>query len=141
MGVVVVDIKNMIVWGNYFLIMYVDYCFVIVNGESLKDKINDVDWNVNVFFLIVGKCGVVIIEVCGLFLVVLVVNVVIDYMCDWVFGINGEWVMMGIFFDGFYGIFEGVMYGVFVICENGEYICVEGLEIDVFSCECMDKIF
>lgn len=62
----------------------------------------------------------------------------IDYVCDWVFGMNGKWVMMGILLDGLYGIFEDIIYGVLVICENGEYKCVEGLEIDVFLCEKMD---
>ncbi len=45
---------------------------------------------------------------------------------------------MGIPSDGSYGIPEGVMYGVPVVCENGEYKRVEGLEIDAFSRERMD---
>lgn len=131
-------IEKFVVWGNYLLMMYLDFCFVIVEGELLLKLINDDVWNCDMFILIVGKCGVVIIEVCGLLLVVLVVNVVIDYVCDWVFGMNGKWVMMGILLDGLYGIFEDIIYGVLVICENGEYKCVEGLEIDVFLCEKMD---
>ncbi|MEG0828618.1 MAG: malate dehydrogenase, partial [Acinetobacter sp.] len=39
---------------------------------------------------------------------------------------------------GSYGIPEGVMYGVPVTCENGQYKRVEGLEIDAFSRERMD---
>jgi malate dehydrogenase len=41
--------------------------------------------------------------------------------------------------DGRYGIPESVMYGVPVTCANGEYIRVEGLPIDDFSRERMDK--
>ena len=66
-------------------------------------------------------------------------NAAIDHMRDWALGTNGEWVTMGIPSDGSYGIPEGVMYGVPVTCENGEYTRVEGLEIDAFSRERMDK--
>ena len=60
-------------------------------------------------------------------------------MRDWALGTNGKWVTMGIPSDGSYGIPEGVMYGVPVTCENGEYTRVEGLEIDEFSRERMYK--
>ena len=46
---------------------------------------------------------------------------------------------MGVPSDGSYGIPEGIMYGVPVICENGEYKRVEGLEIDETSRAYMDK--
>lgn len=140
LGKLVGGIEKLVVWGNYSLIMYLDYCFVIVDGVFVVDVINDQEWNVGIFILIVGKCGVVIIEVCGLFLVVLVVNVVIDYVCDWVLGSNGKWVMMGVLFDGFYGILEGVIFGFVVIIENGEYILVKDLLVDDFSQKYIDKI-
>ena len=41
-GVAVSDIEDMTVWGNHSPTMYADYRFAKVNGESLKDKINDV---------------------------------------------------------------------------------------------------
>src|SRR5688572_11973471 len=44
-GVAVADIEKMVVWGNHSPTMYPDYRFAIVKGESLKDKINDADWN------------------------------------------------------------------------------------------------
>jgi len=42
---------------------------------------------------------------------------------------------MGIPSDGSYGIPEGVMFGVPVICEGGHYKRVEGLSFDDFSKE------
>ena len=42
-------------------------------------------------------------------------------------------VTMGIPSDGSYGIPEGIIYGVPVTTENGEYTRVQGLEIDEFS--------
>ena len=118
--------------------MYADYRFATANGVNLKDKINDADWNANTFLPTVGKRGAAIIEARGLSSAASAANAAIDHMRDWALGTNGEWVTMGIPSDGSYGIPEGVMYGVPVTCENGEYTRVEGLEIDEFSRERMN---
>ena len=138
-GKAVKDIKNLTVWGNHSPTMYADYRFATINGESVKDMINDQEWNANVFLPTVGKRGAAIIEARGLSSAASAANAAIDHMRDWALGTNGEWVTMGIPSDGSYGIPEGVMYGVPVTCENGEYTRVEGLEIDAFSRERMDK--
>ncbi|HWU70337.1 MAG TPA: malate dehydrogenase, partial [Pseudoxanthomonas sp.] len=56
-GVAVGDIEKLIVWGNHSPTMYPDYRFATVGGQSLKDKINDADWNANTFIPQVGKRG------------------------------------------------------------------------------------
>ncbi len=132
------DIKNLTVWGNHSPTMYADYRFATINGESVKDMINDQEWNANVFLPTVGKRGAAIIEARGLSSAASAANAAIDHMRDWALGTNGEWVTMGIPSDGSYGIPEGVMYGVPVTCENGQYTRVEGLEIDAFSRERMN---
>ena len=137
-GKAVKDIKNLTVWGNHPPTMYADYRFATINGESVKDMINDQEWNANVFLPTVGKRGAAIIEARGLSSAASAANAAIDHMRDWAVGTNGEWVTMGIPSDGSYGIPEGVMYGVPVTCENGQYTRVEGLEIDAFSRERMD---
>jgi malate dehydrogenase len=60
-------------------------------------------------------------------------------MRDWSLGTNGKWVTMGIPSDGSYGIPEGMLYGVPVVCTPGKYERVTGLEIDAFSRQMMDK--
>ncbi len=115
--------------------MYADYRFATVNGESLKDKINDAEWNKDVFLPTVGKRGAAIIEARGLSSAASAANAAIDHMRDWALGTNGKWVTMGIPSDGSYGIPEGVMFGFPVTTENGEYKIVQGLEIDEFSRE------
>ena len=137
-GKAVKDIKNLTVWGNHSPTMYADYRFATINGESVKDMIIDQEWNANVFLPTVGKRGAAIIEARGLSSAASAANAAIDHMRDWALGTNGEWVTMGIPSDGSYGIPEGVMYGVPVTCENGQYKRVEGLEIDAFSRERMD---
>ena len=137
-GKAVKDIKNLTVWGNHSPTMYADYRFATINNESVKDMINDQEWNANVFLPTVGKRGAAIIEARGLSSAASAANAAIDHMRDWALGTNGEWVTMGIPSDGSYGIPEGVMYGVPVTCENGQYTRVEGLEIDAFSRERMN---
>ncbi|WOE31313.1 MULTISPECIES: malate dehydrogenase [unclassified Acinetobacter] len=137
-GKAVKDIKNLTVWGNHSPTMYADYRFATINGESVKDMINDQEWNANVFLPTVGKRGAAIIEARGLSSAASAANAAIDHMRDWALGTNGEWVTMGIPSDGSYGIPEGIIYGVPVTCENGQYTRVEGLEIDEFSRERMD---
>jgi malate dehydrogenase len=134
-GNAVKDIKQLTVWGNHSPTMYADYRFATINGESVKDMINDQDWNANTFLPTVGKRGAAIIEARGLSSAASAANAAIDHMRDWALGTNGEWVTMGIPSDGSYGIPEGVMFGFPVTTENGEYKIVQGLEIDAFSQE------
>lgn len=137
-GTQVKDIKKLTVWGNHSPTMYADYRFATVNGESVKDMINDQEWNANVFLPTVGKRGAAIIEARGLSSAASAANAAIDHMRDWALGTNGEWVTMGIPSDGSYGIPEGVMFGFPVTTENGEYKIVQGLEIDEFSQKYID---
>jgi malate dehydrogenase len=46
---------------------------------------------------------------------------------------------MGVPSDGSYGIPEGVIFGFPVTTENGEYKIVQGLQIDEFSQERINK--
>ena len=139
MGIAVGDIEKLAVWGNHSPTMYADYRFATVNGKSVKDSINDHDWNANVFLPTVGKRGAAIIAARGLSSAASAANAAIDHMRDWALGTNGKWVTMGIPSQGWYGIPKDVMFGFPVTCENGEYKVVEGLEIDAFSQGCIDK--
>ncbi|POA99534.1 malate dehydrogenase [Chromobacterium sinusclupearum] len=137
-GKPVSSIEKLAVWGNHSPTMYADYRFATIDGQSVKAMINDEAWNRDVFLPTVGKRGAAIIEARGLSSAASAANAAIDHIHDWVLGSNGKWVTMGVPSDGSYGIPEGVMYGVPVVCENGEYKRVEGLEIDAFSRERMD---
>ena len=138
-GKPVKDIKKLAVWGNHSPTMYADYRFATVNGKSMKDSINDHDWNANTFLPTVGKRGAAIIEARGLSSAASAANAAIDHMRDWALGTNGEWVTMGIPSQGWYGIPKDVMFGFPVTTENGEYKVVEGLPMDEFSQERINK--
>ena len=132
-------IEKMAVWGNHSPTMYADYRFATIDGASVKDMINDEDWNRNTFLPTVGKRGAVIIEARGLSSAASAANAAIDHMRDWALGTNGKWVTMGVPSQGWYGIPQDVVFGYPVTCENGVYKVVEGLAIDAFSQECINK--
>ncbi|MDM0104726.1 malate dehydrogenase [Variovorax sp. J22R24] len=138
-GTAVGDIEKLTVWGNHSPTMYADYRFATVGGKGVKDLINDQVWNADVFLPTVGKRGAAIIEARGLSSAASAANAAIDHMRDWALGSNGKWVTMGIPSDGQYGIPKDVIFGFPVTTENGEYKLVEGLEIDEFSQERINK--
>ena len=138
-AVPVADIRKLVVWGNHSPTMYPDYRFATVDGASLKDKINDADWNANTFIPTVGKRGAAIIEARGLSSAASAANAAIDHMRDWALGSNGEWVTMGVPSDGSYGIPEGVIYGFPVVTKDGDYTLVKDVPVDEFSRAAMDK--
>ena len=134
----VANIEKLVVWGNHSPTMYPDYRFATVDGKSVKDSINDAAWNKDVFIPTVGKRGAAIIDARGLSSAASAANAAIDHIHDWVLGTNGKWVTMGIPSKGEYGIPAEVIYGFPVVCENGEYKMIEGLEVDEFSRERMN---
>ena len=134
----VADIEKFVVWGNHSPTMYPDYRFATIDGKSVKDTINDPAWNKDVHIPTVGKRGAAIIDARGLSSAASAANAAIDHIHDWVLGTNGKWVTMGIPSKGEYGIPAEVIYGFPVVCENGEYKMIEGLEIDEFSRERMN---
>ena len=130
-------IEKLIVWGNHSPTMYADYRFATVGGQSVKDLINDDNWNRSVFMPTVGKRGAAIIEARGMSSAASAANAAIDHVRDWSLGTGGRWVTMGVASDGSYGIPQDVMYGVPVTTAGGEYTRVMGLPIDEFSREKM----
>jgi len=132
-------IEKLAVWGNHSPTMYADYRFATIDGHSVKQMINDQEWNANTFLPTVGKRGAAIIAARGVSSAASAANAAIDHMRDWALGTNGRWVTMGIASDGQYGIPRDTMFGFAVTCANGDYQLVEGLEIDAFSQECINK--
>ncbi|MGY8523963.1 malate dehydrogenase [Paracidovorax citrulli] len=134
-GKPVSSIEKLFVWGNHSPTMYADYRYATIDGQSVKDTINDHAWNNDVFLPTVGKRGAAIIEARGLSSAASAANAAIDHVRDWVLGSNGKWVTMGIPSDGSYGIPQDVMFGFPVTTANGKYEIVKGLEVDAYSQE------
>jgi malate dehydrogenase len=131
-------IEKMVVWGNHSPTMYPDYRFATINGQSVKAMINDEKWNREIFIPTVAKRGAAVIEARGLSSAASAANAAIAHFHDWLSGTHGKWVTMGLPSDGSYGIPDGIIYGFPVICADGRYQIVKGLEIDAFSREKMN---
>jgi len=138
-GTKVADIEKLAVWGNHSPTMYADYRFATVGGKAVKDLINDQVWNADTFLPTVGKRGAAIIEARGVSSAASAANAAIDHMRDWALGTKGKWVTMGVPSNGEYGIPKDVMFGFPVTTEGGKYKIVEGLAIDEFSQERINK--
>lgn len=133
------EIEKLTVWGNHSPTMYADYRFASIGGKGVKELINDQVWNAEVFLPTVGKRGAAIIDARGSSSAASAANAAIDHIRDWALGSNGQWVTMGVPSNGEYGIPKDVIFGFPVITENGQYKIVEGLEIDAFSQERINK--
>ncbi len=132
------DVKGAIVWGNHSTTQYPDLHHATVKGVAALDQV-DQGWYEETFIPKVQKRGGEIIKVRGASSAASAANAAIDHMRSWALGTpEGEWVSMGIPADGSYGIAPGVVYGYPVVCRNGEYEIVQGLEINEFSRTRMD---
>ncbi len=132
-GVLPVDVKNMIIWGNHSATQYPDIHHAKVNGQdalSLVDK----NWYVNEFIPIVQQRGAEIIKTRGQSSAASAANAAIDQMKTWALGTNaGDWISMGILSEGDYGIEPGLFYSFPVTVVNGEIAIVKGIDISEFS--------
>lgn len=127
------DITQMTIWGNHSSTQYPDLHHAKVNGEAAMELV-DADWYEENFIPTVQKRGAAIIDARGASSAASAANAAISHVRDWVLGSPADdWVSMGIYSDGSYGITEGLQYSFPVTCNNGDFEIVQGLEISDFS--------
>lgn len=130
----VTSVEKMCVWGNHSPTMYADYRYATSDGDSVVDMIHDEAWYTDVYMPKIAKRGAAIIEARGASSAASAGNAIIYHLRDWILGTSGKWVTMGVPSDGSYGIPEDVIFGFPVVCENGDYQIVQGLDLsDEFS--------
>ena len=141
-GKSVADIHKITIWGNHSATQYPDLFQAETGGKKLWPMINDQAWLEGAFIPTVQKRGAAIIEARGASSAASAANAAIDHVHDWIHGTpSGDWVTMGIPSDGSYGIPAGVIYGYPVICRNGAYEIVQGIDISPFSRARMDATY
>ena len=139
LGLPVVEITNMTIWGNHSTTQYPDLVHARAGGRSAWDAIDDEAWIAEEFIPRVQKRGAEVIETRGASSAASAANAAIDHVHDWVLGTpDGDWVSMSICSDGSYGVDEGLISSFPCTCEGGEWKIVDGLEIDDFSRERID---
>ncbi|TVZ38987.1 malate dehydrogenase (NAD) [Alteromonadaceae bacterium 2753L.S.0a.02] len=137
LGASINDIHKMTVWGNHSSTQYPDLFHTLVNGEPAIDKV-DREWYVGDYIPTVQQRGAAIIKARGASSAASAANAAIFHMRDWVMGSPAnDWVSMGVYSDGSYGVEEGLIYSFPCVCKNGDWEIVQGLAIDEFSQERM----
>ena len=137
-GTTVNDIRQMTIWGNHSATQYPDLHYALVSSESAMSGL-DMDWYGDTFIPTVQQRGAAIIEARGASSAASAANAAVDHIRSWALGTPADdWVSMGVFSDGSYGIEPGLIYSFPCRCANGDWEIVQDLEISAFSREKMD---
>lgn len=132
-GTTVNDVTNMTIWGNHSATQYPDLFNAKVNGQTAIDMVEQ-DWYENDFIPTVQQRGAAIIKARGASSAASAANAAIDHMRSWALGTCGDdWVSMGVYSDGSYGIAEGLIYSFPCRCANGDWEIVQGVSVSEFS--------
>ena len=131
------EVTHMTIWGNHSATQYPDLHHTQVSGELAIDRV-DQDWYESDFIPVVQQRGAAIIKARGASSAASAANAAIAHMRSWALGSDdGDWVSMGVYSDGSYGITEGLIYSFPCVCKDGNWSIVQGLEINDFSREKM----
>ena len=123
------DIKNMTIWGNHSSTQYPDLTSATVNGKPALDLV-DREWYEATYIPEVQQRGAAIIKARGASSAASAANAAIAHVRTWALGTDeNDWVSMGVYSNGEYGIAEGLIYSFPVTCANGDWSIVEGVDV------------
>ncbi|AOY44723.1 MULTISPECIES: malate dehydrogenase [Psychrobacter] len=123
------DIKNMTIWGNHSSTQYPDLTAATVNGKPALELV-DRDWYENTYIPEVQQRGAAIIKARGASSAASAANAAIAHMRTWALGTDeNDWVSMGVYSNGEYGIAEGLIYSFPCTCKNGDWSIVDGVDV------------
>ena len=131
LGVGVIDVQDLVVWGNHSPTMFPDLFNAKVNGQRAVDQV-EMDWYEDEYIPRVGKRGAEIIEARGASSAASAANAAIDHVRDWVLGADGL-ALHGRASDGSYGVQEGLISSFPVRVSGGTYSIQQGLEVGAFA--------
>ncbi|HEY7775194.1 MAG TPA: malate dehydrogenase [Kineobactrum sp.] len=127
------DVSCMTIWGNHSATQYPDLFNAKVNGTAAISLVEQ-DWYENDFIPTVQQRGAAIIKARGASSAASAANAAIGHMRSWALGTEGDdWVSMGVYSDGSYGITEGLIYSFPCRCKGGDWEIVQGAEVGDFS--------
>ena len=123
------DVKKMIIWGNHSSTQYPDLTECTVNGKPALDLV-DRDWYENTYIPEVQQRGAAIIKARGASSAASAANAAIAHMRTWAMGTDeNDWVSMGVYSNGEYGIAKGLIYSFPCTCSNGDWSIVENVDV------------
>ena len=123
------DVKKVTIWGNHSSTQYPDLTACTVNGKPALDLV-DRDWYENTYIPEVQQRGAAIIKARGASSAASAANAAIAHVRTWVMGTDeNDWVSMGVYSNGEYGIAKGLIYSFPCTCSNGNWSIVEGVDV------------
>ena len=132
------DVKKMIIWGNHSSTQYPDLTACTVNGKPALDLV-DREWYEATYIPEVQQRGAAIIKARGASSAASAANAAIAHVRTWVMGTDdNDWVSMGVYSNGEYGIAKGLIYSFPVTCANGDWSIVA--DVDVSSAFSKEKM-
>jgi malate dehydrogenase len=128
-------IEKMVVWGNHSSTQYPDISYATVDGKPAINIVDDA-WYKNEFIPTVQQRGAAIIKARGASSAASAASAAVNHMRDWALGSSGRWVSMGVYSAGnSYGIEEDIIFSFPIVCENGQWKEISGLQVSEFSRE------
>ena len=132
------DVKKMIIWGNHSSTQYPDLTACTVNGKPALDLVER-DWYEATYIPEVQQRGAAIIKARGASSAASAANAAIAHIRTWVMGTDdNDWVSMGVYSNGEYGISEGLIYSFPCTCKDGDWSIVA--DVDVSSAFSKEKM-
>jgi malate dehydrogenase len=130
------NIHNIAVWGNHSATQYPDIFHATADGNKIVDNL-EMQWIENELIPTVQTRGGAIINARGASSAASAAIAATLHMHDWALGgaMADDWVSMGIKSTGKYGVDDDLIFSFPLVCKNGAYQLVEGLEINDFSAE------
>jgi malate dehydrogenase len=133
------SVTHMTIWGNHSATQYPDVSHCLVDGKPAPSLVER-SWVEQTFIPLVQQRGAAVIKARGSSSAASAASAAIDHVRTWVRGTPaGDWVSMAVPSDGSYGVPEGLIYSYPVTCQDGRYQIVQGLSIDEFSRDRMQK--
>jgi malate dehydrogenase len=137
-------VKNLTIWGNHSSTQFPDVrsATVTINGKEtpVYEAVKDDNWLKNDFVSTVQKRGAAVIAARKLSSAMSAAKAICDHVHDWWQGTkDDDWVSMGVISDGSYDIEKGLVFSYPVQIKNGKITIVQGLNLDDWSREMLDK--
>jgi len=137
-------VKNLTIWGNHSSTQFPDVrsATVTINGKEtpVYEAMKDDNWLKNDFVSSVQKRGAAVIAARKLSSAMSAAKAICDHMHDWWQGTkDNESVSVGLISDGSYDVEKGLVFSYPVQIKNGKISIVQGLKLDDWSREMLDK--
>lgn len=134
------DVTNMTIWGNHSNTQFPDFFNARIGGRPAPEVITDHAWLEGPFIKTVQERGAAIIKARGSSSAFSAAHAAIETVQSLVGTTpSGDWHSVALCSDGSYGIEEGLICGFPVSSANQKASIVQGVPINGFSRERIDK--